>query len=211
MHVIPRARSALVCAAVALASAGCGTTASSVSAGTSTASAAARTEAEVIAEELAVLETSGRAVHASDLNLREIAVTEPLQTGGGRGLLSPPTVPPRISAADALATFVDQVLPSDSKGKVVEARFGLYRDISIGVQQPGQDFTPTFTDTAVWILRVQGLAIAPAGPVDPGRPTTNAAPPAADHDLLGIIDADTGAFLYAIEEGTGASFQRAAG
>jgi hypothetical protein len=135
------------------------------------------------------------------MKVEEVPVTEPVSFDDGRGTLTapPPGSRPGVPVSKPLDEFMHFLGPTEI-GKTVEARFGLYSDASKGVVAEDGTTTPTLVDTPEWVLVVRNTTVVSAGPIseDPGSSEPLVL---ADHDTVGVFDAQTGDLIVGIEQG----------
>lgn len=133
------------------------------------------------------------------MTLKEIPVTAHIEVIQGRGTLDPPTAPAVVKPESLLTTFATEGSPSENAGKVVTAEYGLYSDSAYGTQTEGGAFNPSLVKRPVWVLRVQGLSLTRSGPVDMASTT---GPRANDGERITVFDAQTGDYIFSVEQGS---------
>lgn len=143
-----------------------------------------------------------RAVSSSPTTqVRELGATRKI---GGRLVMAPVPagVRPKINADAAVAQTIreDRRL---SKVDSVDATLALITDEQYGRTNPDNSVTPYYKNHLAWVIAARGVTLSGGigGPVlPPGSPLRNKPRPPCTNPAYFIVDATSGAALYAIQD-----------
>lgn len=121
----------------------------------------------------------------------------------------PTTTEPKISANQAWQAFLSTGLfPKTARNYSPDIRFGLFTDHQYGTMTSdsggNQAVSPTYQQVPAWVIRFTNVPdeIVGTGAAPPaGSFTTSTTGAPADVNILVVINADTGQYLEAIDDG----------